>query len=478
MLTLKDLVELTEVGLGQVLIPVSAFGYSYAKLEKLFLESVKFFEKFYPRIVETSVNLSPSGVLIPEATTIAFLRSASNYNSETTYKLSKNIWQWFPDTKLLKSRGVMSTPVDVTYLSHYTMGTYPVIDEFLYNLYSTEDEFALNIKGHFKKGTLKISLCPETEIFESTFIVDPILDTITIDSNTGQNIKTGLAFRFKTTDTLPTGLDLTNTFYVIKVSDTTLKISSSYQNALNNIFLDLTDLGTGTHYIYSYPFEMSEIVSSYKEFTSTFTVNTTDNTLLFDDFMFSKRVTDGSEVFFRNTGGSFPTPITLGTKYYLYEVDTNLYKLCTTPENVILGIFVDLTSLGTGITTIVTLNNPEDDEDRIIHLSGDLGSMEVNPTSLEGIFYNSNGLDGVLKMSFVNKYMAVKELGLDTDYHEFFLTIFKQKFAEGLGRQKMTVKLDGLPVDITADDLLGAQQDLAQKVQEYTESKGRWWIFG
>ena len=206
-------------------------------------------------------------------------------------------------------------------------------------------------------------------------------------------------------------------------------------------------------------------------------LDTVTNIITIDDFMFSKRAVNGSEIIFRNTGGILPSPLTIGTKYYLLEVDTNMYKLCLTPEDVILDVTVNLTTVGTGINTIVFKNVVEDPEDQIIHLTGTFGSMELNTYSLEGILYNTKGLSGSLKMSYVNQYLACKELGIMNDYYEFFLLIFKQKFAEGLGRQKMTVKLDGLPVDITADDLLGLQQDLSQQVKEYTESKTRWWLF-
>ena len=39
-LTLRQIVEYVEIDVGHVLIPISAFGYTYEKLEKMFIESV------------------------------------------------------------------------------------------------------------------------------------------------------------------------------------------------------------------------------------------------------------------------------------------------------------------------------------------------------------------------------------------------------------------------------------------------------
>lgn len=52
-----------------------------------------------------------------------------------------------------------------------------------------------------------------------------------------------------TTTTLPAGLAAATDYYVIKVSDTTIKLATSYANAVAGTPIDITDAGTGTHTI-------------------------------------------------------------------------------------------------------------------------------------------------------------------------------------------------------------------------------------
>jgi hypothetical protein len=50
-----------------------------------------------------------------------------------------------------------------------------------------------------------------------------------------------------TTTTLPAGLALATDYYVIRVSDTTCKLATSYANAIAGTAINITDAGTGTH---------------------------------------------------------------------------------------------------------------------------------------------------------------------------------------------------------------------------------------
>jgi microcystin-dependent protein len=56
-------------------------------------------------------------------------------------------------------------------------------------------------------------------------------DTFTVESNTNKWI-TGMAVQLTTTNTLPTGLSLNTTYYVIRVDSTTIKFASSLENAV------------------------------------------------------------------------------------------------------------------------------------------------------------------------------------------------------------------------------------------------------
>jgi len=84
-----------------------------------------------------------------------------------------------------------------------------------------------------------------------TFTADAGTDVCTYTSTASipSNILTGTRVRLTTTTTLPAGLSLATDYYVIKVSDTTFKLATSYANAIAGTAIDITSTGTGTHTI-------------------------------------------------------------------------------------------------------------------------------------------------------------------------------------------------------------------------------------
>lgn len=83
----------------------------------------------------------------------------------------------------------------------------------------------------------------------ATFTADASTDVCTYTSTTSvpSNILVGTRVRLTTTTTLPGGLSLATDYYVIKVSDTTFKLATSYANAIAGTAINITDAGTGTH---------------------------------------------------------------------------------------------------------------------------------------------------------------------------------------------------------------------------------------
>lgn len=82
-----------------------------------------------------------------------------------------------------------------------------------------------------------------------TFTADASTDTCTWTStaNYPSNILTGTRVRLTTTTTLPGGLSLATDYYVIRVTDSTFKLATSYANAVAGTAINITDAGTGTH---------------------------------------------------------------------------------------------------------------------------------------------------------------------------------------------------------------------------------------
>jgi len=84
-----------------------------------------------------------------------------------------------------------------------------------------------------------------------TFTADAGTDicTYTSTANIPSNILVGTRVRLTTTTTLPAPLATGTDYYVIKTSDTTFQLATSYANAVAGTQINITDAGTGTHTI-------------------------------------------------------------------------------------------------------------------------------------------------------------------------------------------------------------------------------------
>lgn len=84
-----------------------------------------------------------------------------------------------------------------------------------------------------------------------TFSADAATDVCTYTSTASipSNILTGTRVRLTTTTTLPAGLALATDYYVIKVTDSTFELATSYANAVAGTQINITNAGTGTHTI-------------------------------------------------------------------------------------------------------------------------------------------------------------------------------------------------------------------------------------
>lgn len=83
----------------------------------------------------------------------------------------------------------------------------------------------------------------------ATFTADASTDICTYTSTTSipSNILTGTRVRLTTTTTLPAGLALATDYYVVRLSDGTFELATSYANAVAGTQINITDAGTGTH---------------------------------------------------------------------------------------------------------------------------------------------------------------------------------------------------------------------------------------
>jgi hypothetical protein len=85
----------------------------------------------------------------------------------------------------------------------------------------------------------------------ATFTADAGTDLMTYTSVTSlpSNILTGTRVRLTTTTTLPAPLATATDYYVIRMSDGTFELATTYANAIAGTQIDITTAGTGTHTI-------------------------------------------------------------------------------------------------------------------------------------------------------------------------------------------------------------------------------------
>lgn len=82
----------------------------------------------------------------------------------------------------------------------------------------------------------------------STFTADDTTDILTSTGTMGfANLFPFTRVQVSTTTTLPAGLSAATDYYVIRLSDTEIKLATSYANAVAGTAINITSTGTGTH---------------------------------------------------------------------------------------------------------------------------------------------------------------------------------------------------------------------------------------
>jgi hypothetical protein len=89
--------------------------------------------------------------------------------------------------------------------------------------------------------------CSYTKTTLSSYTVTAANSGGELQLTSGADVPTGSHVRFTTTGTLPTGLSLLTTYFVLKISATECRVATTEEGALNSVTVDYTDAGTGTH---------------------------------------------------------------------------------------------------------------------------------------------------------------------------------------------------------------------------------------
>lgn len=105
-----------------------------------------------------------------------------------------------------------------------------------------------NVEVEAVSGAARVGKQPVTVFhtaYSQTFTADASTDICTAGGGTLPS--TGVAVVLTTTGTLPAGLSLATTYFIIKLSSTTFKLATTIANANASTAINITDAGSGTH---------------------------------------------------------------------------------------------------------------------------------------------------------------------------------------------------------------------------------------
>jgi len=110
----------------------------------------------------------------------------------------------------------------------------------------------LDVIGYYRKTsvtTITAETTTNTLGRTATFTADDTTDIMTYTgvASLPSNLLTGTRVRLTTTTTLPAPLATATDYYLIKMTDGTFKLATSYANAIAGTAINITTTGTGTH---------------------------------------------------------------------------------------------------------------------------------------------------------------------------------------------------------------------------------------
>lgn len=129
--------------------------------------------------------------------------------------------------------------------------------------------------------------------------------------------------------TAPGGLINDTVYYVIRIDANILRLATTRSNAENGVYVTLTSIGSGTTH---------KLSSS--------AIDITDSYINFVGHTFET----GDQILYNFSTGTAPGGLTNNTVYYAIKIDANILRLATTLNNAENGVYVTLTSIGSGTT--------------------------------------------------------------------------------------------------------------------------------
>jgi hypothetical protein len=454
MLLLESVVDLAIIEIGHLLIPISTFQYDKRVLERLFVSAVKKYQEYRPIEKQEVFTLDDAGVTVPKILQVAHIKPFYEVGYEYNERMPVESWE-FRDGVL---SAVFAGDYIVRYIVNYDLDNH-LYSEDVTQIFQDETSISFKLRGEFKKGTLNITAKEISTSYElsediasynnfiSVFTVDVPSDKLTVTELVGSRLTTGDEVTLTTDGTLPAPLATSTKYYVRKISDTEIRLTATLENA------DLPNLSFTTDFA-----------------TDPTHLSSTDHCLV------------NNQPVILSTTKKLPAPLAEDTVYYVIVVDDDTIELESSigggaitltddgkQEHEIEYGFIDITDSGTGVHSLVFPN----DLNQVL-ITGTLGDGYIDLDTLDVFINLGVSTNSLLEVSFNTKYKSVQEI---EEEDPVFIKLFTAMLMMSLGNNKAIAKLDGLPFDVTLDDLNSKGKELMREVQEELIQRGKWWLF-
>jgi hypothetical protein len=164
---------------------------------------------------------------------------------------------------------------------------------------------------------------------------------------------TGQTIQFTGSGTTPTGLSKNTDYFVIQGGDAnTLKVASSYANALAGTAIDFSGAASGDLSITTSAVQPSSGLST--KIGNIFDVNTTDVSAASDSLTISSHGLATGDRLRIEVPSTAPGGLAEAVDYYAIIVDSNTIKLATSSMNASAGTAINITSSGTGTIRVLS----------------------------------------------------------------------------------------------------------------------------
>lgn len=174
----------------------------------------------------------------------------------------------------------------------------------------------------------------------ATHTIDFFIDSSDVNIATNgirvhQEFETGTKVVFTHTELPIPEINENQIYYIIKVSRAEIKIAETYNDAINEIPIDITDAGSGIHRI------------SVADYFESGLVNLDTNIITV-----THPWVTGEEIVLRNLTGDMLAPLVADQIYYAIRISDTQLQIADTKENALAGFEMDLTGLPTGLMVV------------------------------------------------------------------------------------------------------------------------------